>query len=76
MERTNEWLAHRLDHIWQTFFADVIRANQVTIRFGRTARSRLGSIRRRHSGETIITITGLFHDPSIPEVVINETISH
>ena len=76
MGRTNHWLNQQLDQVWQTFFSDVSRANLVTIRFGRKARTRLGSIRRRRTGTTVITISGYFQDETIPESVIHDTISH
>ena len=44
--RNNEWLNQKLDYIWQTFFANVPRSNEVNITFGRCARTRLGSIKQ------------------------------
>lgn len=76
MERTNDWLTHRLQVIWQTYFADLAQLNTVHIRFGRKARTRLGSIRRTLQGTSVMTLTGYFQDPTIPEVILDETISH
>lgn len=74
-ERTDAWLEERLALLWSHHFADVARANPVTILFSRNARARLGSIRQR-AGITTIFITGHFRNPHIPEAVLDETIAH
>lgn len=74
-ERTNRWLAIHLETVWSTYFADVPRANPVSIIFGKKARARLGSIRQKH-GITTITITGHFRSPAVPENILTETIAH
>lgn len=43
-ERTNDWLADRLAHIWYHYFSDIAQPNEVIIKFGRKSRTRLGSI--------------------------------
>ena len=73
--RTNQWLEERLNYLWQTYFPDTPRANEVTIKFGINARNRLGSIRMRQ-GRSLITLTGYFRNPTIPEFVLDETICH
>lgn len=85
--RDNEWLKKRLDHIWRTYFANVAQANEVTIEFGRAARTRLGSIKqlrlmRRgavdalNTSGSLITITGYFKDERVPEFMIDAVIAH
>lgn len=87
--RDNEWLENRLDHIWQAYFANVSRANEVTIEFGRNARTRLGSIKFTGSRSqcvrpgleqvvphSLITITGYFKDERVPEFMIDAVIAH
>lgn len=77
--RTNQWLADRLDWLWQTHFSDVEIANTVYVRFGRPAKTRLGSIkygRRRENPNTYITVTGHFRDPQIPDYVIDAVLAH
>lgn len=75
--RDNIWLLSRLDHLWEKHFPDVRQSNKVFIKFGRNSRLRLGSIRmdprNRH---TLIIITGMFKDPSIPVEVVDHTIGH
>ena len=73
--RTREWLEKRLAYLWQAHFADLPDQASVIIRFGPRAKTRLGSIRRRF-GRSVITITGYFREPTIPEDVITETIAH
>ncbi len=75
--RDNNWLLSRLDEIWNKYFADVSQTNKVFIRFGRFARLRLGSIRLDpRTKSSLIVITSMFRDHSIPEVVIDHTIAH
>lgn len=42
--RNNDWLADRLAEIWYRHFSDVKQCNEVDIKFGRSSKSRLGSI--------------------------------
>lgn len=75
--RDNNWLLSRLDELWGKYFTDVSQDNPVIIRFGRYSRYRLGSIKlNKQSGFSLITLTGMFKDPSIPVEVVDHTISH
>jgi len=77
--RNNEWLDQKLDYIWQTYFANVPRSNEVSIAFGRCARTRLGSIRktsRKSDFASQILITGYFKDEKVPEHIIEAVIAH
>ena len=87
--RDLEWLEGRLNYLWQSYFNDFAPVN-VCIRWGRKARTRLGSITRARFGKSIyaysvlgnegspviITINRLFQNPDIPEFVIDATIAH
>ncbi len=75
--RDNTWLAARLNHLWSAYFDDVLEVNPVTIRFGRSSKYRLGSIKlARSSGKSYITITGMFKNVRIPVQVVDHTIAH
>ena len=85
-QRDNEWLQETLATMWYRHFQDIDQPNDVVIKFGRPAAARLGSIKwgrkpvKHHDGtvqrRSIITITGYFKDPSIPEEVVTAVIAH
>lgn len=90
--RDNAWLQEQLDHLLETYFADVALNNPVEIKFGREAKFRFGSIRlvkprglRRASlallgklgpQKSAITVTSLFVRESVPVKVVQYTIVH
>jgi len=88
--RNNQYLKEKLDNIWQTYFADVPRRNEVNITFGRCARTRLGSIKLIQKSKiknqndkskfknlpSQIVITGYFKDGAVPEFMIDAVIAH
>lgn len=75
--RDNYWLLSRLNNLWSRYFSDVERENPIVIKFGRYSKYRLGSIKlHRHSGCSLITITGMFKDKNIPAEVVDHTIAH
>jgi len=79
MERDNNWLKERLKYLWQRYFSDISIINKITIKFGRPARTRLGSIkpgRKLGDQHSIITMNGYFRDPEIPEFVVDAVIAH
>lgn len=77
LSRDNYWLLSRLNNLWDKYFSDVVRENPIIIKFGRYSKYRLGSIKlHRHSGFSLITITGMFKDTSIPAEVVDHTIAH
>jgi hypothetical protein len=43
--RDNAWLKNKLDLLWSQYFSDIKKKNEVVIKFGRKARTRLGSIK-------------------------------
>jgi len=43
--RTNQWLENQLHNIWENHFADVPRKNLVLIKFGKSSKRQLGSIK-------------------------------
>ncbi len=63
--------------MWTKHFPDVQQTNKVFIRFGRSAKYRLGSIKLDKKTEaSYITITSMFKDLEIPAEVIDHTIGH
>ncbi|MGI6103036.1 MAG: hypothetical protein ACOYBJ_00200 [Patescibacteria group bacterium] len=85
-ERDNAWLEETLAQLWYRHFSDVPQPNDVRIKFGRRAATRLGSIKwgrkavKHPDGSTqrrsIITMTGYFKDPAIPDDVVRGVIAH
>lgn len=77
IDRDNNWLLSRLDDIWEKYFSDIPQKNKVFISFGRFAKYRLGSIRlNKKTQASIIIITSMFKDVSIPQSVVDHTIGH
>lgn len=78
--RNNFWLQEKLNFIWQNYFNDIAKMNNIQISFGRKARRRLASIRQmsKHdkSSDTSIKVTGYFRDEEIPEYVVTATLAH
>lgn len=84
--RNNEWLENRMEFVQRKHFADINILNTLTIRFGRRAKTRLGSIKKVYPKslieklagkfETEILITGYFRDEKVPKYVIDATIGH
>lgn len=75
--RDNLFLKQRLNFLWNEYYGDIPRSNQVDICFGRKAEKRLGSIRQRvdHT-DTLIMLNGHFRDRKIPDYVLDATIVH
>lgn len=66
-----------LDEIWQTYFADVPRVNQVEIAYCHPWKRRLGLIRLSLDNTTsFIGINGLLQLLAIPEYLLTTTIAH
>ncbi|MBU1167787.1 hypothetical protein KKC60_05310 [Patescibacteria group bacterium] len=74
--RTEQDLKHKLTFYHQHHFPEVEIKNKVSVKFGKRAKRQLGSIRHLPDGSTLITITGLFRDPQIPDFVLEETLVH
>lgn len=84
--RTNEWLTEQLAMLWYRYFDDIDQPNDVVIKFGQPAITRLGSIKwgrkplRQQSGalerRSIITITSHLKDPKIPDEVVLGVMAH
>ena len=70
-------LSHYLQHIWQRYFADVPRVNEVYIEYGYPWKSRLGLIRLSLDHTTsFIGINALLQVLQVPEYVLITTIAH
>lgn len=85
VQRTQLWLEATLASVWQRHFPDMVAANCVVIRFGRVARTRLGSIRLsapprhgpwRDKKSSTILINRLFQNPAVPLAIVEATIAH
>lgn len=66
-----------LDEIWQTYFADVPRANQVDIAYCRPWKRRLGLIRLSLDNATsFIGVNALLQLSRVPEYILITTVAH
>lgn len=66
-----------LASIWQSYFADVPRANQVKIAYCQPWKRRLGLIRLSLDNETsFIGLNALLQLPQVPEYILITTIAH
>lgn len=76
--RDQEWLNNLLVKIWLAYFKDVAIKNQIVIKFGRRARTRLGSIsvNPKNPRLSVIRVNGLFKNYDIPEGIVKATIFH
>lgn len=77
--RDDKWLKNILEQVKNRYFPDLEIKNSLFIRFGRSNKQRLGTIkfgRRKENPNTFITINGFFKDEQIPEFVIVATLSH
>lgn len=75
--RNQFWLEATLASVWQRHFYDVMPGNRVVIRFGRVAKTRLGSIRMSRDKKTsVILINRLFQSTSVPMEIVEATIAH
>ncbi|MHB1131717.1 MAG: hypothetical protein ACYC4L_04945 [Chloroflexota bacterium] len=76
-QRDDEWLAEHLAYVWQSFFADIPRANAVDIAFAKRWKTRLGLITLRESSSTtVIRLNGLLSHPVAPECLTTITVAH
>lgn len=75
--RDQKWLENTLGNIWADHFHDVEPNVPLMVKFGRNARTRLGSISYDTKQKiAVIRITGLFKDNRVPENVIRATLVH
>lgn len=78
--RDNDWLTDQLEQVWQRYFKDIPKLNDIEASFGCRAKRRLGSIRqinpRDKSSGTKITLTSYFKDLTVPEYIIETTLAH
>lgn len=75
--RTDDWLQSELHFLWENFFRDIPRANEVEISFARPWKTRLGLIRLSDcDSRTYIGINRLLSDHEVPGQVISIVIAH
>lgn len=73
--RDNDWLNLKLNQIWQAYFPDLQKKNNVNIKFKGKWRYKLGHIRKQGK-DTEIAINGLFKNLKVPEHVVTLIIAH
>lgn len=73
--RTDDWLVSRFVNIWDSWFSDVPKENEVVVRFKGKWKNKFGHIKMRN-GITEIAVNGLFKSLEVPEEVIDLTIAH
>jgi len=73
--RNDEWLKKRLDQIWDNFFPEVKRKNNVIIRFKGKSINQFGYIKKVKK-DTLIVINSLFRDERVPSFIVYNTIAH
>jgi hypothetical protein len=75
--RDQAWLENLLKAIWEEHFHDVDPVAPIAIRFGKRARTRLGSLSYDKARKiAVIRVTALFKDTEVPEMVVKSTIVH
>ncbi len=74
--RDEEWLALRMNQIWEMLFPEVDRLNNVVVRFKGKWKNKFGHIKRLKNRDTEIAINALFKDIRVPEYIIDLTIAH
>ena len=75
--RGNSDLEKRLKFLWRNYFPDVTEKYPISIKFGRNAKYRFGSIRYYYPKKTAqILINGRFRDDMHPQEIIDHTIAH
>jgi hypothetical protein len=75
--RDQAWLAGQLDHIWDTWFADVDHVTPVSIRYVRPWKRRLAVIYLTDGDRrSFIGVNRLLRDPRVPYTVCLVTIAH
>ncbi|MDD4352123.1 MAG: hypothetical protein PHU71_04040 [Candidatus Gracilibacteria bacterium] len=74
--RDNNFLRERFLKIYQEHFADFKLRNKIILKFGRSAKTRLGSIKLNSKKQSVITINGLFRSEEVPLFVIDGTLAH
>lgn len=74
--RDDLWLNKRLSEIWALFFSDVVKKNNVKIRFLGRWKNKFGHIKKLIDGSSEIVINGLFKNERIPDYIVDLTIAH
>jgi hypothetical protein len=63
--------------MWKNHFSDVPLHNEISVKFSRFSKTRLGSIRMtRDKKQSVILINGVFRDPLIPVQVVEAVLAH
>lgn len=76
--RNFEYFQSVLEKIRHDYFPEINNLDQITLKIGQRARTRLGSIRSKSlkNRQSIVILNGLFVEEFIPEKIIEATIAH
>ena len=74
--RDDNYLKGRLESIWNDFFTDVIKKNNIKIRFRGRWKNKFGHIKKLRNGDSEIAVNGYFRNEIVPGFVLDLTIAH
>lgn len=74
--RDKIWLINKLEQIWNTYFPDLEKKNEIRIMFKGKSKNTFGNIKLTKDKASLIRINELFTDERIPEWIIELTIAH
>ncbi len=75
MKRDDIWLKEKLDNIWELLFPEVVKANEIHVKFRGKGKYRFGCIKLKGE-DSFIEINSLFKNEIVPEYVIDTTLAH
>lgn len=73
--RDDVWLKGRMEFIWEKYFPDLARENEVSVKFKGKWKNKFGHI-KMDKKDTEIVVNGLFKDLKVPEFIIDNTLAH
>ena len=73
--RDDIWLKEKLENIWGLLFPEVIRENNINVKFRGRGKCRFGCIKLKGK-DSVIEINSLFKNELVPEYVIDTTLAH
>lgn len=74
--RSDEFVARRLEQIWQLLFPEVEKKNNLVVRFKGRWKNKFGHIKLLKNKDTEIAVNSLLKDPKTPEYIIDITLAH
>ena len=73
--RDDNWLRQRLSEIWQLHFIDILKLNDINIKFKGKWKTKFGHIKLKNN-ITKIAINSLFKNEEVPQYIVDLTIAH